>query len=296
MIVLTFHDIFLKIRIVKVKIPMLVAVTSIFGHSILNGEEAKSKSWWDVTSGKCSSAVQTATTKSVQTWEATRVDRERAAQAAVAAASQAWTATKDKSIQAWEATRVDREQAAKVAAVAADKAWAVTKDKSAQVWEVTRDEREKVAQAAAVAAEQTKKYYDEHETEINTAAVVVAAVAGAIIYDKCSGGGQSSATPQGGPYSHLSDSGSVSEGKDFTAAQKASILQANMKRNGGALVSDKSGEVLSAPGRYVKGYVPDPKEAQVDHIIPKSIGGTNSPGNAQILSREENLLKGATPP
>jgi 5-methylcytosine-specific restriction endonuclease McrA len=58
--------------------------------------------------------------------------------------------------------------------------------------------------------------------------------------------------------------------------------------------------LLSAEWRticdYTKGYNPSPAEAQIDHIFPRSQGGSNSFGNAQVLSREENLTKGATTP
>lgn len=33
-------------------------------------------------------------------------------------------------------------------------------------------------------------------------------------------------------------------------------------------------------------------QAEVDHIIPKAKGGTNSYNNAQVLTKEENLKKG----
>lgn len=41
----------------------------------------------------------------------------------------------------------------------------------------------------------------------------------------------------------------------------------------------------------MKGVTPSPDEWQIDHIIPKKAGGTNSYSNAQVLSRFENRLK-----
>ena len=33
-------------------------------------------------------------------------------------------------------------------------------------------------------------------------------------------------------------------------------------------------------------------QAEIDHIIPRSKGGTNKSSNLQVLSKEENLKKG----
>ncbi|MCE4538542.1 HNH endonuclease [Pelomonas sp. P7] len=83
----------------------------------------------------------------------------------------------------------------------------------------------------------------------------------------------------------------IGAGKPFTRAQKRDILQANREKNGGTLKSDKSGEVLVPSQKSESGVTPPANEAQVDHIVPRSKGGTNDPSNAQVLSRKENRDK-----
>jgi hypothetical protein len=80
-------------------------------------------------------------------------------------------------------------------------------------------------------------------------------------------------------------------GKAFTKAQKRDILAANRAKNNGVLRSDLSGKELVKAQQHQKGVSPPRNEAHVDHIKAKSKGGTNSPSNAQVLSREENLSK-----
>jgi RHS repeat-associated protein len=85
-------------------------------------------------------------------------------------------------------------------------------------------------------------------------------------------------------------------GQAFTRATRREALSANRARNGGVLKSDKSGKTL-VPARQSKaGVKHDPDEAHVDHIFPQSKGGSRDISNAQILSREENLKKGAKLP
>jgi RHS repeat-associated protein len=92
-------------------------------------------------------------------------------------------------------------------------------------------------------------------------------------------------------YAHLEDPENVAAGNDFTAAQKAKIIKENMKRNEGSVRSDQSGKLLKAPAKSRRGVTPDPDEWQIDHVVPKDKGGTNSYSNAQVLSRAENRAK-----
>lgn len=94
-----------------------------------------------------------------------------------------------------------------------------------------------------------------------------------------------------GPYSHLKDHPSVDSGKNFTQTQKKKILAENRKRNGGELRSDLSGEPLEKALQHKKGVTPPSNEAHIDHICERCTGGSNSFGNARVLSREENLSR-----
>jgi len=110
--------------------------------------------------------------------------------------------------------------------------------------------------------------------------------------------GLSSSTVQATPanvtkvdYTVVKDNPSVAPGKKFTQTQKTQIKEVNKSSNSGTLRSDISGKKLVQPKQHKKGVTPPKNEAHVDHIKPKSSGGTNSSSNAQVISREENLIK-----
>jgi hypothetical protein len=96
----------------------------------------------------------------------------------------------------------------------------------------------------------------------------------------------------GGSYRHLPEPQAVGPGRVTTPAQRRRILEANRERNGGSLVSDSTGEQLVPATASRKGSVHEPNEAHIDHVEPRSRGGTNSNENLRVIGRDENLRKG----
>ncbi|WP_414273722.1 HNH endonuclease signature motif containing protein [Streptococcus infantis] len=70
------------------------------------------------------------------------------------------------------------------------------------------------------------------------------------------------------------------------ATQKEFIIKENGVRNGGGVRSDLPVEILYKPQKAGKH-----NEWQIDHIIPKTKGGSNSYANAQFFPRFENRMK-----
>lgn len=77
--------------------------------------------------------------------------------------------------------------------------------------------------------------------------------------------------------------------KEFSEDQKKAIIAENRKRNGGTVKSD----VADDSHKTLSGSSPADDSPEIDHIIPKSVGGSNAYANAQVTSRKYNNSKRA---
>jgi RHS repeat-associated protein len=82
------------------------------------------------------------------------------------------------------------------------------------------------------------------------------------------------------------------EGKDFTKAGKEAVKDVNKAKNSGKMKCEGCGTEVKKAKKSVKGETPPSDEVHVDHIDPKSKGGSGTPDNGQVLCRDCNLKKG----
>ena len=92
-------------------------------------------------------------------------------------------------------------------------------------------------------------------------------------------------------YSNVPDPKNAGDGKKTTRSQRQKLLDENKKQNNGELKSDGDGRKLDPPSKNIKGQKANMNQAEVDHIKPKSKGGSNRNTNLRVISKEENLAK-----
>jgi RHS repeat-associated protein len=93
-------------------------------------------------------------------------------------------------------------------------------------------------------------------------------------------------------YDNLPNPRNAGAGKETTKRQRERLIEYNKKENGGLFMSDEDGTIMNIPTATTKGQKADMKQGEVDHIKPKSKGGTNKNKNLRIITKEQNLRKG----
>ena len=81
------------------------------------------------------------------------------------------------------------------------------------------------------------------------------------------------------------------EGKPFTPKEKEKVIEANKAKNNGATVCENCKTNTTKPDQSKKGVTPPTTDTQVDHVKPKSKGGSGTADNGQVLCRDCNGKK-----
>jgi hypothetical protein len=98
--------------------------------------------------------------------------------------------------------------------------------------------------------------------------------------------------PQGKPdYTAIPDPEDLATNTRPTPRQVKEMKRLNREHNGGVLRDDVTGELMQDSSKSTRGVTPPTNEAQVDHIIPQSRGGTRSSSNLELRTRKNNRDK-----
>ncbi|MCH8179491.1 MAG: HNH endonuclease [Proteobacteria bacterium] len=81
------------------------------------------------------------------------------------------------------------------------------------------------------------------------------------------------------------------KGQDFTKAGKDQVKRDNADKNNGQMKCEHCGRDVNNGQKHERGQRPPDNEAHVDHVDPKSKGGSGTPENGQVLCRVCNLDK-----
>lgn len=87
--------------------------------------------------------------------------------------------------------------------------------------------------------------------------------------------------------------------QDFTRAGKDEVRQRNAASYDDGIARCQApgcSTKVTEPQQSQRGVTPRSDEAHVDHVVPKSGGGSGDPSNGQVLCRFHNLCKGASLP
>jgi hypothetical protein len=97
-------------------------------------------------------------------------------------------------------------------------------------------------------------------------------------------------------YSSIKNPKDVVNNTKPTPRQVREMKKLNRAHNDGVLRDDVTGEVMVDSEKSTKGVKPPQNEAQVDHIVPESCGGTRSSDILQLRTRKNNRGKWNMPP
>ena len=97
-------------------------------------------------------------------------------------------------------------------------------------------------------------------------------------------------------YSGLKNPKDVTTNTKPTPRQARQMKEANRVHNEGELRDDVTGESMVDSAKSQSGMTPPTNEAQVDHVTPRSKGGTRAFDNLQLRTRKNNRIKSDSTP